>query len=323
MLLRGAKGTLCALVIPVLFLIAASQAIAWDQKYNYPIKVKVSEGRASDLRVAGARYGDEDGSPEWNRAAGASRTPVLCPRSGFDFEIGMRPFFSNVSGPVRAESAGGEGTYLLLRGHLRVPSENTLWELYANLRMWDKVTARMEYVPWHWSGPGHAGADGNFAGTLIKAQDSIFSDLNITTFRFGADYDVAFGQDLVFGPNADLHIIKWMQRVENREEDGGSSDFNQTILEPSMGAHVRYEPSNTGYFSWFKPRIEARFDWMSFAGLGLSTWDLGAGVAPPVSRNVDAGLKMGYKQWKLEGQRGRLSTDVGVEGLYLEFSLRL
>jgi hypothetical protein len=46
-------------------------------------------------------------------------------------------------------------------------------------------------------------------------------------------------------------------------------------------------------------------------------------MAPPVSRNMDAGVKLGYKQWKLEGQRDRLSTDVGVEGLYLEFSLRM
>ena len=61
---------------------------------------------------------------------------------------------------------------------------------------------------------------------------------------------------------------------------------------------------------------------MSFAGLGLSTWDVGAGIAPPVSRNVDAGIKAGYKQWRLDGNRGRLFTDVSVEGLYLDFALQ-
>jgi hypothetical protein len=61
---------------------------------------------------------------------------------------------------------------------------------------------------------------------------------------------------------------------------------------------------------------------MSFNGLGLSTWDIGAGIAPPVSKNVDAGIKLGYKQWKLDGNRGRLFADVGVEGLYLDLSLQ-
>ncbi|HMK35960.1 MAG TPA: hypothetical protein VK463_12880, partial [Desulfomonilaceae bacterium] len=98
-------------------------------------------------------------------------------------------------------------------------------------------------------------------------------------------------------------------------------DFTQTILQPTIGAHIRYEPANTGYFSWFKPYMEGRFSWMSFAGLGLSTWDVAAGVAPPVSRNVDAGIKIGYKQWKLDGNRGRLYPDMGVEGVYLDFSL--
>ncbi len=61
---------------------------------------------------------------------------------------------------------------------------------------------------------------------------------------------------------------------------------------------------------------------MSVSGLGLSTWDLGLGVAPPLSRNVDAGVKLGYQQWKLDGNRGRLYVDVDVEGFFLDMSLR-
>jgi len=37
---------------------------------------------------------------------------------------------------------------------------------------------------------------------------------------------------------------------------------------------------------------------------------------------MDAGIKLGYKQWKLDGNRGRLFADVGVEGLYLDLSLQ-
>lgn len=61
---------------------------------------------------------------------------------------------------------------------------------------------------------------------------------------------------------------------------------------------------------------------MNFDGLGLSTWDMAAGIAPPVSRNVDAGIKLGYKQWKLEGNRNRLFADIAVEGPYLDLSLQ-
>lgn len=136
----------------------------------------------------------------------------------------------------------------------------------------------------------------------------------------GADYDVAFGRDLTFGPNGDLYVIKWSQRVG--KDMGESVDFNQTIIQPAIGAHLKYEPTNTGYFSWFKPFMEGKFNWMSFGSLGTSSWDLGAGVAPPVSRNVDAGFKVGYKQWRLDGNRNRLFTDIGVEGVYLDFSLQ-
>ena len=153
----------------------------------------------------------------------------------------------------------------------------------------------------------------------LKSGDAIQSDLGITTFTVGADYDVSFGRDLVFGPNADMHVIKWSQRVA---KDGGTAmDFSQTILQPAIGAHIRYEPTNTGYFSWFKPYLEGRFTWMSFDGLGLSTWDASAGIAPPVSRNVDAGFRLGYKQWRLDGTRNRLFTDVTVEGPYMDFAL--
>ncbi len=61
---------------------------------------------------------------------------------------------------------------------------------------------------------------------------------------------------------------------------------------------------------------------MNLDGLGYSTWDMFAAVAPPVSRNVDGGVKLGYKQWKLDGHRKRMLLDVGVEGVYMDFSLR-
>jgi hypothetical protein len=232
----------------------------------------------------------------------------------------MRPFFSELSGSLKAASRGGEGTFLNLHGHLRLPTDNTLWEVYSHLRIWDKMALRLEYLPWNWSGPGHAGTDGNFAGLVLKKDQAITSSLNITTFLVGGDYDVSFGRDFVFGPNGELHIIKWNQRVETGA--GDSADFDRTLMQPSIGGHARFEPAMTGYFSWFQPYFEGRFGWMSFNGLGLSTWDLGAGMAPPVSRNVDAGLKLGYKQWKLYGNRPRFLLDVGVEGLYLDLSLR-
>ena len=95
-----------------------------------------------------------------------------------------------------------------------------------------------------------------------------------------------------------------------------------TLLQPDIGAHVRYEPLNTGYFSWFSPYLEGRLSWMSFSGLALSTWDFGLGVAPPLSRNVDGGVKFGYRQWKLDGIRRLLLVDMGVEGIYVDFNLR-
>jgi hypothetical protein len=143
--------------------------------------------------------------------------------------------------------------------------------------------------------------------------------LSITSLVLGGEYDVSFSRDLVFGPNADLHIIKWQQRVAS--DMGQSGEFSQTMLQPAIGAHVRYEPENTGYFSWFKPYLGGRFSWMSFNSLGLSEWDAFAGIAPPLSRNVDSGFKLGYKQWRLEGSARRLFADVGVEGFYLDFAL--
>lgn len=207
-----------------------------------------------------------------------------------------------------------------LVGHLRLPSEAVQWEFYSHVRLWNKVTGRLEYQPWHWEGPGHIPSDGNFAGLLLVANDAIHSELKVNSVVVGAEYDVSFSRDVVFGPNADFHIIKWRQRVS--KENSFGMDFSQTMLQPAIGAHVRYEPSNTGYFSWFKPYLEGRFSWMSFTGLGLSTWDVAAGIAPPVTRNVDAGFKFGYRQWRIEGHRGRLFADVGVEGFYMDFALR-
>ncbi|MFC1836248.1 hypothetical protein ACFL2Q_16270, partial [Thermodesulfobacteriota bacterium] len=256
----------------------------------------------------------------WNTAAGAARRTILCPKRGYTFATGIRPFFGNLSGSVKGLSRGGEGTLLSLHGHLRIPSEATLWEFYSRFKMWDKVELRFDYTPWSWASTGHVATDGNFAGLILTKDEAITTNLNVTTFKVGADYDVSFSRDLIFGPNADLHVMKWAQRIST--DAGGAADLVLTILEPSIGAHLRYEPANTGYFSWFKPFMEARFGWMSLGGLGLSTWDMCAGIAPPVSRNVDAGLRVGYKQLKLDGQRDRLFADVAVEGLYLDLSLR-
>ncbi|MEW6138628.1 MAG: hypothetical protein AB1733_10380 [Thermodesulfobacteriota bacterium] len=319
MVARGTMRIPCALTALIVLVIGTTFAGAWESQYRYPIKVRVSGMDGAHSTVGPTRM-SSNGPEDWGVAAGASRSEILCPRRGFSFGIGMRPFFSNLSGSTKVVSKGGEGTYLNLGGHLRIPTENTLWEFYSVLRLWDKVSVNLEYVPWYWSGPGHAGTDGNFAGLLLHLNDPIHSDLEVTRFVLGADYDVAFGRDVVFGPNADMNVIKWRQRVG--KDMGEAADFTQTIIQPSIGAHIRYEPSSTGYFSWFKPYLEGRFTWMSFYGLGLATWDMGAGAAPPVSRNVDAGVKLGYKQWKLDGNRGRLFADVTVEGPYLDFALR-
>ncbi len=315
-----AVPTVMIVLFVFLMLTAAGSAEAWDRKQPYPIKVRVSGHRLNDPHSRGPSSVCEDTRFGWRSAAGASTRTILCPKSGFTFAIGMRPFFTQLTGMTKAESKGGEGTYMSLHGHLRVPDENTIWELYTHLRLWDKVTARVEYLPWHWGGAGHVATDGNFAGLILTEGDAVTTDLDITSFTVGADYDVSFGRDLVFGPNADLYITKWHQRLAMAH--GPGMDFSETILQPNIGAHVRYEPSNTGYFSWFKPYVAARFGWMSFHSLAMSNWQLGAGLAPPLSRNVDAGVLLGYKQWKLDGTRGNLSADVGVEGLYLDFSLR-
>lgn len=318
---RGWKRIPCALLLLTVLVGTTSLAGAWDNRYRFPIKVRIPRTGLSDAGVGGIRVVPGRGPMDWEVAAGASRRPILCPSRGYAFELGMRPFFSNLTGSVKALSKGGEGSFLSLNGHLRIPSENTLWEFYSNVRAWEKVTVGLAYVPWHWGGPGHAGASGNFAGVLITRDDALESDLNITTFKIGADYDVSFSRDLIFGPNADFQIIRWNQRVV-AVQTGLSTDFAQTLLQPALGAHVRYEPTNTGYFSWFKPYLEGRFSWMSFTGMAHSTWDLMAGIAPPATRNLDAGFKLGYKQWKLDGNRNRLYVDVGVEGLYMDFSLR-
>lgn len=322
----AARGTMripCAVIVLVVLLTVTGSAGAWDSNfpnYRYPIKVRVSGTNSRDAGEGGSRLSRRFAGRDWDTAAGAARAQILCPRRGYSFALGMRPFFTNLSGSTRVTSRGGEGTYLNLTGHLRIPSQNTIWEFYSTMRLWDKVSVNLQYVPWFWGGPGHIPTDGNFAGLLLTPNDSIQADLSITQFVLGADYDVSFGRDVMFGPNGDLYIIKWKQRVA--KDMGEAADYAQTILQPAIGAHVRYDPSNTGYFSWFKPYVEARFGWMSFYGLGLSTWDMGAGVAPPVSRNVDAGIKLGYKQWKLDGNRTRLFTDVAVEGPYLDFALR-
>lgn len=319
MLVRGKKYPVALLALSLVLAIA-SIADAFDGRYRYPVKVRVSGAEYEGQRSGSMGLAAYDDPGAWGYAAGASSRAILCPRRGFDFVIGARPFFSDLSGNVKALSRGGEGTYLNLHGHLRLPSDNIFWEFYSYVRLWDKVTLRLEYDPWFWSGTGHAATEGNFAGVLFAQDDPIQASLGITQLLAGADYDVSFSDDLVFGPNADFHIIRWNQRVVNKDGVGG--DFGQTILQPALGAHARYEPSNTGYFSWFKPYLEGRFSWMSFTGLGLSTWDFGAGVSPPLSRNVDTGMKVGFKQWKMYGNRQRLFTDISVEGVYLDFSFR-
>jgi hypothetical protein len=318
---RGPMRTPWASMTLVVFLLAAGWASAWDQKqYRYPHKVRVSGSSQSDARTGA--LGTEAGrwTGDWDTAAGQARREILCPKRGYAFALGMRPLFSTLSGSTKVVSRGGEGSYLNLYGHLRMPTEATLWEFYGHLRAWDRFNVRFEYLPWTWAGPGHASGDGNFAGLLLRRDDQINAELSITSLVIGADYDVSFGRDLVFGPNADLHVMKWVQRVD--KEGGAGADFSQTMIQPAIGVHMRYEPTNTGYFSWFKPYLEGRFSWMSFASLGLSTWDVGAGVAPPLSRNVDGGIKAGYKQWRLDGNRNRLYADVSVEGFYLDFSLQ-
>lgn len=317
---RGLQRTPCALLTLVFVLAAVTLAGAWDQKFRFPMKVRVPKASVTDMGIGGIGVASSSVSSDWHSAAGAPAAEILCPKRGYDFALGMRPFFSTLTGSVKAASTGGEGTFLNLHGHLRLPSERTQWELYGHLKLWDKVSVMMEYLPWSWSGPGHMGVDGNFAGLLIKRDTPIMTTLDLTTFRVSADYDVSFGKDLCFGPNGEFNVIKWNQRVVTG--DGDSGDFAKTILQPAIGAHVRYDPKNTGYFSWFKPYMEGRFSWMNLDGLGYSIMDLGAGVAPPVSRNVDGGVKLGYKTWRLDGTRKRILTDVGVEGMYMDFSLR-
>lgn len=306
--------------LTVVLLAGTIPASAWDLSYKQPSKVRTSAGNTEDLGSGRFGMASQSAQDNWNVAAGRARTEILCPRRGYSFSLGMRPFFSSLIGSTKVLSRGGEGDFMSLHGHLRLPSEKTLWEFYSHLKMWDKITARVEYVPWKWTGTGHIPSDGNFAGLLLRRDDAIHSDLNITSLILGADYEVSFGREVVFGPNADLYILKWSQRVT--KSNGDAMDFSQTLLQPTIGGHVRYEPSSTGYFSWFKPFVEARFSWMSFDGLGLSTWDMAAGIAPPVSRNVDAGIRLGYKQWKLEGSRNRLFADIAVEGPYLDFSFQ-
>jgi hypothetical protein len=321
-MIAGQKSRIpVALLVIVLCAVWTSLGGAWDSKNRQPVKVRVSgSGSTGPMISSGPRLAVRDTEYDWAAVAGASRGAIFCPKRGYSFALGMTPFFSGLNGFTRASSQGGEGTFMQLNGHLRLPTENTFWEFYANIRMWDKVTVRFNYRPWNWGGTGHAGADGNFAGLVIFAGDLINSDLNIASYELGADYDVLFGRDLIFGPNVDFHAIKWIQRVA--KTDGTSGEYAATMLQPAIGAHIRYEPLNTGYFSWFNPYLEGRFSWMSFNGLGLTTWDFGTGVAPPLSRNVDGGIKLGYRQWKMDGLRKRLLVDVLVEGPYLDFSVR-
>jgi hypothetical protein len=308
-------------IIAVVLLAAPIPTNAWDLAQRYPSKVRTSANNSLDSGTAGVGIASRNSSlGDWGGAAGRSRGEILCPKRGYAFSIGMRPVFSSLIGSTKVVSRGGEGAYLNLHGHLRLPAEKTLWDFYSHIKMWDKIAVRLEYLPWKWTGSGHIPSEGNFAGLLMKKDDAIHSDLNLTSLVIGGDYEVSFGRDLVFGPNADLYIIKWAQRVS--KSTGETGDFSQTFLQPAIGGHLRYDPPNTGYFSWFKPFVEARFSWMSFDGLGLSTWDMAAGIAPPISRNVDAGIKLGYKQWKLEGNRNRLFADVAVEGPYMDFSLQ-
>jgi hypothetical protein len=306
--------------LTVVLLAVTIPASAWDLAYKNPVKVRGAANNSSNAASSGVGLASRTSPGDWEVAAGRARSEILCQRRGYSFSLGMRPFFSSLIGSTKVLSRGGEGAFMNLNGHLRLPSEKTLWEFYSHLKMWDKIAARVEYVPWKWTGAGHIPTDGNFAGLLLRKDDAIFSDLNVTSLIIGGDYDVSFGRDVAFGPNADLYILKWAQRVS--KSNGDAVDFSQTVLQPTIGGHLRYDPPNTGYFSWFKPFVEARFSWMNFDGLGLSTWDMAAGIAPPVSRNVDAGIKLGYKQWKLEGNRNRLFADIAVEGPYLDLSLQ-
>ncbi len=318
MVSRGAMRIPRLIIIMVVLFGTAGIAGALDKPFKYPVKVNVSDNIPSRSGIAGMDMASGAGV-SWDVAAGQSRSEIFCPKRGYSFAMGIKPHFTNLTGGSRVSSRGGEGSVLNFHGHLRLPDDKTLWDFYSSIRLYDKIGVRIEYAPWTWSGLGHIPIDANFSGLALKAGDAIQSDLGITTFTLGGDYDVSFGRDLVFGPNADMHIIKWNQRVA---KDGGSAvDFSQTILQPAIGAHLRYEPTYTGYFSWFKPSLEARFSWMSFDGLGLSTWDASAGIAPPVSRNVDAGFRLGYKQWRLDGARNRIFTDVTVEGPYMDFAL--
>ena len=54
------------------------------------------------------------------------------------------------------------------------------------------------------------------AVSFLKKDDAVQSELSITSFVIGADYDVSFGRDLIFGPNADLHLMKWVQKSRVR-----------------------------------------------------------------------------------------------------------
>ena len=215
MLARGTMRTPCAFFIVAILLMVAIQAEALDGKYRYPLKVRVSErdsGRFSDVASARAHSGNVGAtvrdSADWEVAAGQARREILCPKRGFNFAIGMRPYFATLTGATKVASRGGEGGFLSLIGHLRIPPESTLWEFYGAVRAWDKVTVHFDYLPWHWGGPGHTPIEANFGGLLLKTGDFIQSDINIASLVLGADYDVSFSRDLIFGPNADLHLIK-------------------------------------------------------------------------------------------------------------------
>jgi hypothetical protein len=317
---RGSVRTPCALITLAVLLLATGLASAGDPEIRFPHKIRSSQPGASDAVVSPFSGASQARIRDWEVPAGQARREILCPMRGYTLAVGFRPFFSDLSGSVKAVSRGGEGTYLNLRGHLRLPSDGIMWEMYTHMRTWDKVTWRLEYLPWSWNGVGHIATEGNFAGLLFAANDPIDSRLSISTFKIGADYDVSFSREVIFGPHIDLNMIKWTQQVAKGAAE--AADFAQTIIQPTIGAHVRYEPTNTGYFSWFKPYVDGRFSWMSVSGLGLSMWDLALGVAPPLSRNVDAGVKLGYQQWKLDGNRGRLYADVDVEGFFVDLSLR-
>ena len=317
---RESQRTPCALITLAVLLLVTGVASAGDPEIRFPHRSRSTFLGVSDVLVSPFSGLSHARIRDWEVPAGQARREILCPMRGYTMAVGIRPFFSNLTGSVKALSKGGEGTYLNLRGHLRLPWDGIMWELYTHVRTWDKVEWRIEYVPWSWNGVGHVPTEGNFAGVLLMPNDSIDSRLDITTLKIGADYDVSFSREVVFGPHADLHLIRWTQKLAKSSAE--AADFSQTIIQPTIGAHIRYEPINTGYFSWFKPYVDGRFSWMNFSGLGLSTWDLGLGVAPPLSRNVDGGVKLGYKQWKMDGNRSRLYVDVSVEGFFLDLSLR-